>query len=69
MIIDAIDAMTVVSKKLPDEGISLREFFTRAARLRGDSDDVIEEAIRLAELDGYRPDDIVKIGKSGTRLN
>ena len=67
--IDANDAIKVIAKQLPEEGISLREFFTRAARLRGDSNDVIEETIRLAELDGFRHDDIVKIGPSGTKLN
>lgn len=67
--IDVIDAMTVVAKKIPDEGITLREFFTLAAQLRGDFDKSIDEAIRLAELDGYMADDIVKIGPAGTRLN
>lgn len=67
--ITAMDAMTAVAKQLPEDGITFREFVTRAARLHGDSDEVIEETIRLAELDGYRADDIVKIGSAGTRLN
>lgn len=66
--VTALDAMTVVAKKLPDEGITLREFVTRAARLRGDGDDVIEATIRLAEEDGFMADDIVKIGSAGTKL-
>lgn len=69
MTITAHDALAVVAKQLPEEGITLREFFTRAARLRGDSDDVIEATIKLAEEDGFRPDDIVKIGSAGTRMN
>lgn len=67
--ITAMDAMTAIAKQLPEDGITFREFVTRSARLRGDSDEVIEETIRLAELDGYQADDIVKIGSSGTRLN
>lgn len=67
--ISALDAMTAVAKQLPEDGITFREFVTRAARLRGDSDEVIEETIRLGELDGYQADDIVKIGTAGTRLN
>lgn len=67
--IDAKDAMTVVAKQLPETGITFREFVTRAARLRGDSDDVIEAIIRLWEEGGGQADDIVKIGSAGTRLN
>jgi len=67
--ITAMDAMTAVAKQLPEDGITFREFVTRAARLRGDSDEVIEATIRLAEQDGYQADDIVKIGSAGTRLN
>ena len=67
--ITALDAMTVVAGKLPDEGVTYREFITRAAHLRGDSDDVIEETIRLWEQDGGQADDIVKIGENGTKLN
>lgn len=66
--ITGLDAITVVAKKLPEEGMTLREFFTRAARLRGDSDAVIEATIRLAEEDGFRADDIVKLGPAGTRM-
>ncbi len=44
--VTALDAMTVVAKQLPDDGITFREFVTRAARLRGDSDEAIEEALR-----------------------
>lgn len=67
--ISALDAMTAVAKQLPDDGITFREFVTRSARLRGDSDEVIEETIRLWELDGGEADDIVRIGPAGTRLN
>jgi hypothetical protein len=67
--IDALDAMTAVAKQLPDDGITFREFVTRAARLAGESDETIEGAIRLWELDGGEADDIVKIGPAGTRLN
>ena len=67
--IDALDAMTAVAKQLPEDGITFREFVTRAARLRGDSDDVIEATIRLWEQDGGEADDIVKIGSAGMRLN
>lgn len=67
--ITALDAMTAVAKQLPEEGISFREFVTRAARLRGDSDQVIEDTLRLGELDGIMPDDIVKIGEANTRMN
>ena len=66
--ITVIDAMTVEAKKLPDEGLTFREFVTHTVRLRGDSDDVIEETIRLAEQDGIMADDIVKIGAAGTKL-
>lgn len=62
------DAMTVVAKKLPDEGVTFREFVTQACKLRGDPDDVIEETLLLAEQDGILADDIVKIGPAGTRL-
>lgn len=67
--VTALDAMTVVAKQLPEDGITFREFVTRAARLRGDSDEGIEDTIRLGEQDGYMADDIVKIGSAGTRLN
>jgi len=67
--IDALDAMTAVAKQLPEDGITFREFVTRAARLRGDSDKVIEDTIHLWEQDGGEADDIVKIGPAGTRLN
>ena len=67
--IDVLDSMTVVAKQLPDDGITFREFVIRTARLRGDSDDVIEAAIRLWEQDGGHADDIVKIGSSEARLN
>lgn len=66
--ITVLDAMTVEAKKLPDEGSTFREFVTRTARLRGDSDAVIEETIRLAEQDGIMADDIVKMGEAGTKL-
>ena len=66
--VTALDAMTVVAKKLPDEGLTFREFVTRAAHLRGDGDEVIEATIRLAEQDGIMADDIVKIGPAGTKL-
>lgn len=67
--ITALDAMTVVAKQLPEDGITFREFVTRAAKLSGDSDDVIEETIRCAELEGIMADDIVKMGTAGTRLS
>ena len=67
--INALDVMTAVAKQLPDDGITFRDFVTRAARLRGDSDEVIEATIRLGELDGFMADDIVKIGPAGARLN
>jgi hypothetical protein len=66
--ITELDAMTVVAKQLPDEGITMREFVTRACKLRGDSKSVIEGFLILAEADGIMADDIVKIGPSGTRL-
>lgn len=67
--ISMLEAMRAVSKQLPNDGITLREFFTRAARLRGDPDEAIEEALRIAEADGFMADDIVKIGQAGTRMN
>lgn len=67
--IDAHDAMLAVAKQLPEEGITYREFVTRAAKLRGDSDEVIEAVILLAEDDGIMEDDIVKIGSAGTKMN
>lgn len=65
--IDVLDVMTAVAKQLPEDGITFCEFVTRAARLRGDSDEVIEATIRLWEQDGGEADDIVKIGAAGTR--
>lgn len=67
--ITELEAMTIVAKNLPDDGITYREFVTRACKLRGDSDDVIEATIRLAEQDGILADDIVKIGENGIKLN
>ena len=67
--VTAQDAMTVIAKQLPDDGITLREFLTRAARLRGDSDEVVEKTIALAEQEGFKADDIVRIGSAGTRMN
>ena len=61
--------MTAIAKQLPDDGITFREFVTRSARLRGDSDDMIEETIQLAECDGIMADDIVRIGSAGTKIN
>lgn len=66
--ITALDAMTVVAKKLPDDGITYREFVTRACKLRGDPDGVIEATIKLAELDGIMEDDIVKPGQAWSKL-
>ena len=66
--ISVLDAMTVEAKKLPDEGLTFREFVTRTCKLRGDGDAVIEETIRLAEQDGIMADDIVKMGEAGTKL-
>lgn len=66
--ITALDAMTVVAKKLPNDGVTFREFVTRACELRGETDDVIEATIRLAEQDGIMADDIVKTGPAGTKL-
>jgi hypothetical protein len=66
--VNVLDAMTVIAKQLPEEGITFREFVTRAANMCGDSDETIEETIRLGELDGIMPDDIVKMGSAGTKL-
>lgn len=68
MQITEIDAMTVVAKTLPDEGVTFREFVTRVCEMRGDPPDVIEKTIRLAGQDGIMADDIVRIGKNGTKL-
>ena len=67
--ITELEAMTIVAKNLPDDGITYREFVTRSCRLRGDSDGVIEATIRLAEQDGILADDIVKIGENGIKLH
>lgn len=67
--ITALDAATAVAKQLPEEGITFREFVTRAANLRGDPPEVIEEVIRLGEMDGYMADDIIKMGPAGRRMN
>jgi hypothetical protein len=67
--ITALDAMITIAKQLPDEGITFREFITKSAKLRGDSDDVIEKTIMLGECDGFMADDIVKIGQAGTRMH
>ena len=66
--ITVLDSMTVVAKQLPEEGITMWEFVTRACRLRGDPDSVIEEFLKLAEADGFMADDIAKMGEAGTRL-
>ena len=66
--ITVLDSMTAVAKQLPDDGITMREFVTRACKLHGDHESVIEEVLRLAKADGIMADDIVKIGPSGTRL-
>ena len=67
--ITELEAMTIVAKNLPDDGITYREFVTRSCKLRGDSDYVIEATIRLAEQDGIMADDIVMIGENGTKLH
>lgn len=71
--ITELDALTAVAKQLPDEGITFREFVTRACRLHGGHEETIEETVeevlRLAEQDGIKPDTIVKMGKYGTKLN
>lgn len=66
--ITALDAMTAIAKQLPDEGITMREFVTRACKLSGDGNDVIEATLRLAEADGIMADDIVKMGSAGSKL-
>lgn len=66
--ITELDAMTVVAKKLSEEGVTFREFVTRACKLRGDEDGVIEATILLAAEEGILADDIVRIGANGTRL-
>lgn len=69
--ITVMDAMTAVAKQLPDDGITFREFITRSVRLQGhpEPEDVVEKVMKLAEEDGYLPDDIVTIGPAGTRIN
>ena len=67
--ITELEAMTIVAGQLPEDGITYREFVTRACKLRGDSDYVIEATIRLAEQDGIMADDIVNIGENGTKLH
>lgn len=69
MAIDRADAMAAIAQQLPPEGITLREFFTRTARLCGDSEDTIEAALSLAEDDGLAADDIVERGPNGARIN
>lgn len=64
-----LDAMTMVAKQLPDDGITFREFVTRACRLCGAPEETIDEVLRRAEQDGVKPNSIVKMGKSGTKLN
>lgn len=66
--ITTLDAMLVVAKP-PDQGVTFREFITRSCELTGDGlADVIEETLRLGELDGIMADDIVQIGPAGTKL-
>lgn len=67
--ISELDAMTAVAKQIPDEGITFREYITRAVRLCGGSDETIEEVLGCAEADGVMADDIVKIGERGSRMN
>lgn len=67
--ITELDAMTAVAKQLPDEGLTFREFVTRAVNLQGGTQETIEEVIRLLELDGYMAEDIVKMGPAGRRMN
>lgn len=67
--ISELDAMTAIAKQLPGEGITFREFVTRACALRGDPPETIEEVIRLAEEDGICADTIVQMGTSGTKMN
>ena len=64
-----LDAMTAVAKQLPDEGITFREFVTRACRLRGDPDETIEDVLRRAAEDGVEADSIVQPGESRTKMN
>lgn len=64
-----LDAMTAIAKQLPDAGITFREFVTRACRLRGDSDETIEDVLRRAEEDGIGADSIVQPGESRTKMN
>ena len=66
--ITTLDAMLVVAKNLPDQGVTFREFITRSCELTGDGTDVIEETLRLGELDGIMADDIVQMGPAGTKL-
>ena len=68
-VVSMLDAMTAVSAQLPDEGITLREFITRACRLCGEPHAVVEATILLAERDGFSADDIVKRGSNGVRTH
>ena len=64
------DAMTVVSKQLPDEGITFREFMDRTALLLGGLDPEVMVAIKeLVELEGISEGSIIKTGSLGTKLN
>jgi len=64
-----LDAMTVTAKQLPEDGITFREYITRAGKLCVATDEEIEAVLSLAEDDGFMADDIVKIGPAGTKIN
>ena len=60
--ISHLDALTLVANKLPPEGVTYREFVTRAARLCGDSDDVVEQVIQEWVDNGGSENDIIRRG-------
>lgn len=60
--ISHLDALTLTAKKLPPEGVTYREFVTRAIRLRCDSDYVLEQVIKEWVDNGRSENDIIRPG-------
>lgn len=62
------DSMTVLASKIPPEGMTVREFMIKTAELSGQSMESVETVLKLLELDGTMPDDIIGRGPNSLPL-
>ena len=62
------DSMTVLASKIPPEGMTVREFMTKSAKLSGQPMDAVELVLKMLEEEGTTPDQILMRGENCIRL-